>query len=147
LNGTATGTCSITEDAASSYALTASYPGDANFNSSSTSGSTALSVGKAASTTALKLSATRVTYGHEQVEHLSVTVSPQYSGITPTGSVTIKVSARTLCVIKLKSGKGSCMLSPKRLKAGTYHLVATYSGSANYKGSISAKETLTVAKS
>jgi hypothetical protein len=147
LNGTATGTCSITEDAASSYALTASYPGDANFNSSSTSGSTALSVGKAASTTALKLSATRVTYGHEQVEHLSVTVSPQYSGITPTGTVTVKASARTLCVIKLASGSGSCKsLSARELNAGTYGLVATYGGSTNFDTSGSLKETLTVAK-
>jgi hypothetical protein len=49
-------------------------------------------------------------------------------------------------VIKLSSGKGSCTLSAKRLKAGTYRLVATYSGNKNFKGSTSAKETLTVAK-
>jgi hypothetical protein len=146
-NGTATGNCSITEDAASSYALTASYEGDANFNSSSTSVSTALSVGKAASTTALKLSATKLTYGHEQIEHLSVTVSPQYSGIAPTGTVTIKASARTLCVIKLASGAGSCKpLSARELNAGTYRLVASYGGSTNFDTSSSAKETLTVAK-
>ena len=101
---------------------------------------------KATSETVLKLSSKKVTYGDEQAEHLSVTVSPQRSGPTVTGTVTVKASATTLCVIKLKSGKGSCMLSPKRLKAGTYHLVATYGGSANYKGSTSAKETLTVAK-
>ena len=108
--------------------------------------SNSVSPAKATSKTSLKLSSKKVTYGDEQAEHLSVTVSPQYSGITPTGSVTIKVSARTLCVIKLKSGKGSCMLSPKRLNAGTYHLVAAYGGSANFKGSTSAKETLTVVK-
>ena len=49
-------------------------------------------------------------------------------------------------MIKLSSGKGSCTLSAKRLKAGTYHLVATYGGSKSYQGSISAKETLTIAK-
>jgi hypothetical protein len=102
---------------------------------------------KATSETVLKLSSKKVTYGDEQAEHLSVTVSPQHSGPTVTGTVTIKAATRTLCVIKLKSAKGSCRLSPKKLKAGTYRLVATYSGSANYKGSISAKETLTVAKS
>jgi hypothetical protein len=64
----------------------------------------------------------------------------------PTGTVTIKASATTLCVIKLSSGKGSCTLSAKRLKAGTYRLVATYGGSKNFKGSTSAKETLTIAK-
>ena len=60
--------------------------------------------------------------------------------------MTIKASAATLCVIKLKSAKGSCNLSSKKLKAGTYHLVATYGGNKNYKGSTSAKVTLTVAK-
>jgi hypothetical protein len=49
-------------------------------------------------------------------------------------------------VITLSSGKGSCTLSAKRLKVGTYRLVATYGGSTNFKGSTSAKETLTVVK-
>jgi hypothetical protein len=100
----------------------------------------------AASKTILKLSATKVAYGHEQVEHLSVTVSPQDSRTTPTGKVTIKASTTMLSVIKLKAGKGSCSLSARRLKAGTYSLVATYGGSANFKGSTSAKETLIVVK-
>ena len=113
----------------------------------SSAASNSVTPAKATSEIALKLSSTKVTYGDEQVEHISVIVSSQHSGSMPAGTVTIKASATTLCVIKLKSGKGSCMLSPKRLKAGTYHLVATYSGSANYKGSTSAKETLTVAKS
>ena len=56
---------------------------------------------KATSKTALKLSSKKVTYGDEQAEHLSVTVSPQHSGPTATGTVTIKASATTLCVIKL----------------------------------------------
>ena len=41
------------------------------------------------SKTALEPSAAKVTYGDEQVEHLSVTVSPQYSDSTPTGTVTV----------------------------------------------------------
>jgi hypothetical protein len=101
---------------------------------------------KATSKTGLKLSATKVTYGHEQVEHLSVTVSPQYSGLTPTGTVTVKDSTKTLCTIKLSSAKGSCTLSNVKLKAGTYSLVATYGGSTNFDTSSSVKEILTVAK-
>jgi len=101
---------------------------------------------KATSKTALKLSERKVTYGRERHEHLSVTVSPQFSGSTPTGKVTIKASTRTLCVIRLSSGKGKCTLSAKRLNAGTYHLVATYGAGTNFKGSTSAKETLTVVK-
>jgi hypothetical protein len=49
-------------------------------------------------------------------------------------------------VITLKSGKGSCTFPAKKLPAGAYSLVATYGGSANFKGSTSAKETLTVVK-
>jgi hypothetical protein len=60
--------------------------------------------------------------------------------------VTVKQSTTTLCVITLKSGKGSCTFPAKKLPAGAYSLVATYSGSANFKGSTSAKETLTVVK-
>jgi hypothetical protein len=101
---------------------------------------------KATSKAALKLSSKKVTYGDEQAEHLLITVSPQLQGSVPTGTVTIKASTTTLCEITLKSSKGSCTLSPKKLKAGTYRLVATYGGSTNFKGSTSAKETLTVAK-
>ncbi|MGO9965179.1 MAG: Ig-like domain-containing protein, partial [Acidimicrobiales bacterium] len=65
-------------------------------------------------------------------------------GSTPTGTVTIKAPTGTLCVITLSSGKGSCRLSPKKLDARTYSLVATYGGSTNFKGSTSVK-TITVA--
>ena len=85
---------------------------------------------KGTSTTALMLSAAKVTYGHEGTAQLSVTVSPQYAGSTPSGTVTVTQSTTTLCVITLSSGKGKCKLSPRKLKAGTYHLVATYGGSA-----------------
>jgi hypothetical protein len=101
---------------------------------------------KIASKTFLRLSATRVTSGHEQVEHLSVSVWPLYRGPARTGTVVIKESATTLCRITLRSDKGSCTLSARRLSAGTYHLVATYGGSLTYRGSASARETLTVTK-
>lgn len=101
---------------------------------------------KATSKTALKLSARRVTYGHERVEHLSVSVSPKKSGLTPTGTVSVKESTKTLCVIKLTSGNGICRFANKRLKAGTYHLVVTYRGSTTFNRSVSIKETLIVAR-
>jgi hypothetical protein len=61
----------------------------------------------ATTTTSLELSAAQVTYGDEQVEQLSVSVSPQYAGTTPTGTVTISGAN---CQITLSSGKGSCTL-------------------------------------
>lgn len=50
-------------------------------------------------------------------------------------------------VLKVSTAtKGPCTLSAKKLKAGTYSLVATYGGSTNFEGSTSAKEALTVAE-
>jgi hypothetical protein len=145
-NGTARGTCSITIQAADKYSLTAAYPGDAHFGSSATSASTSLRVAKAASKTTLGLSAAKITYGDEKTEHLSVTVSPQYPGTTPSGTVKVTQSSSTLCEIALSFGKGSCTLSAKKFTTGTYHLVANYGGSANFVVSTSAEETLTVVK-
>ncbi len=139
-------TLSATKLAVGTYGLVAAYGGSTDFHGSASVKET-LTVSKATTKTAVKLSATKVTYGHEQVLHLSVDVSPQFPGTMPTGTVTVKESTTTLCTIKLSSSKGSCTLLAKKLKAGTYQLVATYGGSANFKGSTSAKETLTVAKS
>ena len=100
----------------------------------------------ATTTTNLVASPVSVVYGHEQAERLSVSVSPRFPGARPTGTVTVKSSTGALCVITLSSGKGSCRLSPKQLEPRTYSLVATYSGSTNFKGSTSAKETITVVK-
>jgi hypothetical protein len=101
---------------------------------------------KATTTTVLKLSKLKATYGQEQAEHASVTVSSSLPGTIATGTVTIKELATAVCVIKLRLGKGSCTFSPERLKAGIYRLVAVYGGSTTFMGSTSAKEILTVAK-
>jgi hypothetical protein len=101
---------------------------------------------KASSEVAVKLSAKQLTYGHEQREYISVAVSPQHSGAMPTGTVTIKTSTTTLCLIQLSSGKGWWTMSATKLKPGIYYLVATYGGSKNFKGSTSAKESLIVVK-
>ena len=101
---------------------------------------------KSASETVLKLSPAKVTYGDEQVEVMSVKVSPEFAAPTPTGTVTISQGKASLCTITLLSGKGSCGLSAKEFKtAGTYKLVATYGGSSKFAGSFT-KETLTVVK-
>ena len=122
----------------------ATYTGSSNFNGSVSGGKSTLSVARAGTTIALKLSALKVTYGQEQVEHISVTVSPQYAGATPTGIVTI---SGTTCRINLSGGKGSCTLSSKTFHTGFFHPIATYGGNANFKGSKSGGfSTLTVVK-
>ena len=54
-NGVATGSCQITEQAPGTYSFTASYPGDANFNSSQTSTPATVTVGQAPSSTSITL--------------------------------------------------------------------------------------------
>jgi hypothetical protein len=124
--------------------LVAVYNPSSGF-ASSTSAAKTVTVGKASTKSALKLSAGTITYGKEQSEHLSVTISPRYSG-TPTGKVTVKKGSSTVCTITLKGGKGSCTLSSKQFGAGTYTLVAAYQGSGDYNASTSGKETLKVVK-
>ena len=140
------GTCTLaaTRFAPGSTRLTAAYTGGADF-AASASGAKTLTVAKEASKTALALSAARVTYGREQAERLTVTVTPQFSG-TPGGKVTIKTGATTVCTITLASGKGSCTLTATKLSVGTHTLFAAYLGSIDFVSSASAKKTLTVVK-
>jgi hypothetical protein len=94
--------------------------------------------------TALALSSAKTTYGHENAEKISVVVSPESRD--PGGEVVIKVGKTTLCAITLKSAKGSCKLTAKRLKPGSYALIASYLGAPGFKPSTSAGRKLTVVK-
>jgi hypothetical protein len=95
-----------------------------------------------ATATALTRSHSIVTFGHEQVEKLSVSVTSK-SG-TPGGKVTLKAGSTPVCTIALKSGRGSCTLSARQFKAGTHHLVANYTGTWPYTKSASSSWPLTV---
>ena len=138
-------TCHASFASAGRYRLLAVYAGSSGFErSSSATGS--LTVAKAASETSLELSATRIVYGHEQAERLSVTLSPRHSGSAPAGRVAVSDATTTLCVIHVSSGRGSCTLSSSKLAAGSYRLRASFAGSTAFDGSRSAPERLTVAR-
>jgi hypothetical protein len=124
--------------------VTGFYGGGISFQTSQSVGQM-FTVTKAATKTRLALSKSPVTFGKEQAERVSVAVSPQFGGI-PAGTVTIKAGTRTVCTIRLKSGKGSCALTAKQLKPGTYKLTASYPGKGGFTGSASAPRTLKVAK-
>jgi Bacterial Ig-like domain (group 3) len=138
------GACALpkTRFAAGTVKLSARYAGSAAFAPSGSALAT-ITVLKANTKTGLALSAAKISYGHESSEKLTVKVAPRYAGV-PAGRVAVKVGSATLCVITLKSGAGSCSLAAKRLKPGTYQLVASYAGNADYTGSASSKLTLTV---
>ena len=105
-----------------------------------------MQVGIARTSTALKLSARRVAYGHEHSERLTVTVRTQVPWI-PTGTVVISVKTTTICTLRhLVKGTASCTLTRKQLKPGTYRLTARYAGNGAFVGSKSAVEMLTVVK-
>jgi hypothetical protein len=140
------GSCSLSSEElpARSFSVYANYAGNESFVlSTSFKTKTILVVAKASTKTTLKLSAAKVTFRHEQAEHLSVTVSPQYSGAMPTGTVTI---SGTTCRVELSSGKGSCTLKSKTFALGSHSLVAHYWGSTKFGGSLSGKSTLSVVK-
>ena len=112
----------------------------------SSAASNAITVPRAYTILRIALSKATISYGHEQVEHVSVTVAPNYPGPVPTGSVSVKKSTTTLCVVKLSSAKGSCTLSGTALPTGSYGVYATYSRNSAFVGSTAQKETLTVVR-
>jgi hypothetical protein len=122
--------------------MVATYNGSSDFKHSASLKRT-VTIDTATTTTSLELSVAQVTYGHEQVEQLSVSVSPEYPGTTPTGTVTISGAN---CRIGLSSGNGSCRLSPTQFRTGNRQIVATYNGNHNFRRSASAKQTIAVVR-
>jgi hypothetical protein len=129
--------------AGGSVKLTASYAGDTRY-AGSTSAPRNLGVAKTSSKTTLGLSAVNVTYGAETREHISVAVKATYGA--PSGHVTVKAGSTVICVITLRSAKGTCSPSPARLATGSHKITAIYGGSADVTSSASAARTLSVAK-
>ena len=99
----------------------------------------------AVTTTGLTLSAAKVRFGHEQAEKISAKVRPRAGG-TPGGKVTVTANQHAACVITLAGGKGSCTLTAKKLRPGSYRLTGSYSGDRTYDGSADPGETLTVTR-
>jgi Bacterial Ig-like domain (group 3) len=93
----------------------------------------------------LSLSSAKTTYGREQSEKLSVTVTSAAPAV-PFGKVTVKAGAKSVCVITVKSGRGTCALTARELGAGTYHLSAVYAATGDFTASTSAAKTLLVAR-
>jgi hypothetical protein len=124
------------------YPVVVNYGGDTDFQGA-TSATQYLTVARAKTTTGLSLSTAIITYGHENAERLTVSAS-HLSGSYATGKVTIRAGTTVICTISLSKGAGTCILSTTRLKAGTYHLTATYSGDVNYAPSTSVVRVLKV---
>lgn len=124
------------------HLITANYLGDGN-DAASKSAAATLTVGKAPTSSTLGMSATRVTYGAEQVAHLSVLVKGKFSG-TPLGTVTFSAGKTVLCRVNLVGGKGTCSPAAKALAVGSHAVTAAYGGNVDFLGSVSATKVLTV---
>jgi Bacterial Ig-like domain (group 3) len=97
-------------------------------------------------TTALKLSAARVVFGHEETERLAVAVinSDGGAGDTPTGLVTITAGSVVVTTVALAGGSGTVALTATQLPPGIYHLIASYGGDPANNPSASDPQTLAV---
>jgi Bacterial Ig-like domain (group 3)/Bacterial Ig-like domain (group 2) len=130
-------TFSISTLAAGSHSITASYGGDTNYNSSTSSVLTQ-TVNKANTTVTLASSANPSNYGS------SVTFTATVSPSAATGTVTFKNGSTTLGTGALSSGKAT--FSTSTLAGGSHSITASYAGATNYNSSTSSTLTQTVNK-
>jgi hypothetical protein len=109
-----------------SYSVTATYPGDANYQGSTAS--TSFIITKAPTSFTASADPTSTSYGN--------TVQLSAAGLPAgaAGTVTFSAGGSTLCVTgQLSSGTASCTTA--LIVPAGYSVTATYSGDANYQGS------------
>jgi predicted outer membrane repeat protein len=130
--------CSTSSLTAGTHSITATYNGDAN-NSTSTSSPLSQVVNQATTSTALGSSVNPSTFGQ------NVTFTATVSGQSPTGNVTFKDGATTLCSAVALSGT-SAGCSTSTLSIASHSITATYNGDSNNTGSTSNTVTQVVNK-
>jgi hypothetical protein len=122
--------------------VAASYDGDTKFHSA-VSDQRELDI-KALTTTAVTLSAPRVTYGNEKTENLTVRVTGHF----PAGTLTLKADRTVLGMFPLDpsgSGSASKALAATQLKPGRHTITVSYAGDDVNVGSSSHSKTIIVA--
>ncbi|HZS46115.1 MAG TPA: Ig-like domain repeat protein [Blastocatellia bacterium] len=129
----ASGVASISTSSLSigTHSISTSYPGDGNFNGS-TSNTVNQVVNKVPTTTTLVSSVNPSTFG--QSVTFTATVTSSGSG-TPTGTVTFMDGATTLGTGTLSGGVAS--FSTATLSVGTHSITAVYGGDSTFAGSTS----------
>jgi hypothetical protein len=135
LNGSGQATLSTAMLAVGSHSITASYGGDANFNTSTSSALTQV-VKRASTTTVVTSSANPSVSGQSVAFTATVAVVSPGAG-TPSGSVTFKDGAAVLGTGTLNAG--SARFTTSSLSIGSHSITAAYSGDPNFVGSTSAK--------
>jgi Bacterial Ig-like domain (group 3) len=113
------------------HTITVTYPGDFNFDASTSPPLTQVVIGYPSSTT---LTVTPNPADAFAPIQLSSTVSSQFG--KPTGSVVFTAGTTTLATAPL-SGSGNASVTISTLGAGTYNIIATYSADINFAASSS----------
>ncbi len=133
-----TGSCDIASTAVGTKTLTASYNGDANYQTSTDTESHTVLI--ASSATSISTVVPSPSHPGEIVT-MTVDVDPVApSGGVPSGSVEIREGATLICSVTLTNGSGSCTSSG--FAGGAHTLNAAYGGEAGrYTGSVSANVT------
>jgi Bacterial Ig-like domain (group 3)/Beta-propeller repeat len=127
-----TGVFNTANLAVGSHSISASYPGDNNF-SSSTSAAFNQTVDQARTTTTLAVSPNTSNFG--QGVTFTATVTPVAPGAgVATGTVTFLDGATTLGTSPLNSS-GSATFSTSSLSSGSHTLTASYGGNTNFTSS------------
>ena len=119
-----------------SYAIAASYPGDSN-NTASIAAAVNVTIGQAATTTALQASPTA---GDVNAQ---ITLTATVTGAVPTGTISFASGATSLGKATLANGVAT--LQTSFAVAGSYPIIATYQGDANNLGSTSSAVTVVIA--
>jgi hypothetical protein len=120
--------------------ITASYSGDANFNSSASAAITQ-TVGQASTSTTVTSSTNPSTFGQAVTFTATVAAAPPSTGV-PTGTVAFLDGSATLATASLSSGTAS--FTTTALSAGSHTITVSYAGDGNFAGSTSAAITQTV---
>ena len=117
------GNCQLTDNAGS-YTISATYSGDPNFLTSTTT--QPYSVTPASTTTTITSITPAIT---GQPFNVKVTIAPVSPGAgVPTGTVTVSDGTHS-CVVTLSGATGFCQLTDN---AGNYTIKATYGGDPNF---------------
>jgi len=135
LDNTGKASLSVSSLGKGSHTISATYRGDGNFNSSSTTSPLTQTVGQASTATIASTSASTTAFG--QAVTFSATVSAQAPGAgTPTGTVTFFDAGISIGTGTLTGGKAT--FSTTLLTVGSHAITASYGGDTNFTGSTTA---------
>ena len=131
--GAGTGSCSIAFTSPGDRSVSATYSGDLNFESSTTTSSTSHTVNKANTSLVVSSDDPDASLIDETVT-VEWTLAATGAGAgTPTGTISVTASGSAGCTSPASFGTGSCDLTFATI--GTFTITATYPGDANFNAS------------